>query len=134
MTQATLEQLHADHRHWEEEIAMWRDDIALWREEHQKLLARLEQAVGANAAALEKHADEIVQHEEDTLQHEHFLAELLKSGGPDGGDAEEAWQETHADERARHAGQRETHARIKRHHHTAMAKIAVVIAALKSSE
>ncbi len=134
MTLATAEQLHADHRLWEEEVAMWRDDIALWQEEQQERMAELEQAIGAHAAALEQHAEEIVQHEEDTVQHEHFLAELLKCGGPNGGDAEEAWQETHAAERARHAGQREAHERIKRHHHTAMAKIGVVIAALKSPE
>ncbi len=134
MTLATAEQLHADHRYWEEEIAMWREDIAMWREERQKRMAELEQAIGAHAAALEQHAEDIVQHEADTVQHEHFLAELLKSGGPNGDDAEEAWQETHADEQARHAGQRDAHERIKRHHHTAMAKMAVVIAALKSPE
>jgi uncharacterized coiled-coil protein SlyX len=134
MSQITRDQMHAEHQLWEGEISHWREEIARWKKEHQDRLAELEQAIAAHASTLEEHANALGQHEENTVQHEHFLAELLKSGRPDGGDAEDSWLQTHTEERNRHAGQRDAHERIKRHHHTAMAKLAVLMAALRAPE
>ena len=134
MTDPTREQMHAEHRLWSDESAMWREEISHWKDEHRQRLEELEQAIACHASALEEHAMALGQHDTDATQHEHFLSELLKSGRPDGGDAEASWKEKHEEERARHAGCRDAHERIKRHHHTAMAKLSILMSALKSPE
>lgn len=134
MTQATCAEMHTDHRHWEDELAMWKQDIACWRAEHRERLAEIKQATAAHESALEEHANALRVHDEEIVQHEHLLAELLKLGRPDDGEVEGALEEMHSEERARQAGHREAHERIKRHHDTAMARLSVLVAALQAPE
>src|SRR5580658_2493141 len=74
--------LHADHRHWQEEIDMWQLDIEEWEKERAKLMADLEVALGAEVTGLQNHAQAITDHQERVSHHEQFIAELDRSERP----------------------------------------------------
>jgi hypothetical protein len=128
----THEEIHADHRLWENEIRMWREDTSAWQQEQNALLAELERALGGHGRLMEKHAEQIGVHEGDIGRHEHFIAECEKTAR-EAGTVEESLSESHIQEEARHMGQRSTHERIKKHHHQVMARMRLVIDALNKA-
>jgi len=126
MTTKMHTELHSDHQHWRNEIKMWREDIEAWKKEQAKLLSDVEVALGANVSALKEHGGSISSHEASVVHHEHFIAESERSSMPSG-NAEVGLAEDHRKEAGKHAGLREVHERIKRHHHRAMAKLGGVL-------
>ncbi|MEW4529674.1 MAG: hypothetical protein ACF8PG_05980 [Maioricimonas sp. JB045] len=134
MTHSTHEQMHHEHHRWQTETAMWREDIARWRDEHRQRLAALQSAFDEHTSALEQHAEALAQQEEASVHHEHFIRELLESGRPGAGEIEQSWEEVHEEQRTRHNLHQQAHERIKRHHYKAMARLDVLIAAMKMPE
>jgi len=134
MTTTTLANLHSDHKHWRNEIKMWRDDLEEWKQEQAQLLSDIEIALGANVAGLKEHAGSIGEHEKNVVHHEHFIAECERSATPPPRNVANLFTEDHEKEASKHAGIRQAHERIKRHHHRAMARLAVVLQALGQAE
>src|SRR5579863_279022 len=123
--------IHADHRHWQNDIRMWRDDVREWQKEQARLLAEIEIALGGNNSCLNRHSTLLSELDEKILHHEHFIAECERSARPEPGDADDALTRAHQKEAGAHAALRELHERIKRHHHRAMARLAIVREALE---
>ncbi len=124
--------LHEEHRHWEDDVKMWRLDIEEWQKEQAKLLADLELAMGSEVSGLHEHAKIIGEHQAKVVDHEHLLAELEQSQRPTPTEIEARMADAHEKESHRHAQMQEVHERFKRHHHRAMARLAVVLQALGS--
>ena len=118
--------------HWRSEIKMWRDDLEAWKNEQAKLFSDVEIALGANAAGLKDHVSSICQHEKHVIHHEHSIAESEPSANPPMRHVAPIFVDNHQKEARAHAAIREAHERIKRHHHRAMAKLAVVLQVLRS--
>ena len=110
---------------------MWRQDIEEWQKEQARLLADLETALGAEVEALKQHKETIARHEGLIASHEQLISQLEAGGGRMSHDEIEARM---ANEHSKEAGRHETtaaaHERIKRHHHRAMSRLAVVLKAL----
>jgi len=123
--------IHGDHRHWQNDIKMWREDVQEWQKEQAKLLADVEIALGANNTALNHHITSIGEHEGKIARHEHFIAECERSLGLQAGEVETGLTEAHQKEAGAHVLLRQLHERIKRHHHRAMARLAIVRQALE---
>ena len=130
MSTRSHEVLHADHRHWEADVRMWRDDIEEWRKEQAQLFAELETALGAEVAGLKDHATSIGKHDERLLQHERLIAQLDHSSEPKASEIDARFADAHRKESKKHDTMRQAHERLKRHHHRAMARLAVVLQAL----
>lgn len=122
--------LHADHVHWREDIDMWRLDIEEWRKERAKLLAALEVALGAEASGLREHERSMCQHGEHLMEHERLIASLEQADRPGCNEIEARMAADHQKESENHAQMREVHERLKRDHHRAMARLAVVLKSL----
>jgi hypothetical protein len=131
MTTRNHELLHADHLRWKSEVAMWRQDIEEWQREQARLLADLETALGAEVEALRQHKTTIVHQEGLIESHERLISQLEASGGRSNHDEIEARMAAEHDKEAgRHESMALAHERIKRHHHRAMSRLAVVLKAL----
>ncbi len=122
--------LHADHERWQNDVRMWRDDIEEWQKERAKLFADFENALGAEVSGLRDHAATIGRHDNSVLQHEHLIAELDRSERPTATEIEARMADAHGKEAEQHEHLRAAHERLKRHHHRAMARLAVVLKAL----
>jgi hypothetical protein len=134
MTSPTHAQVHADHRQRGDDVRHWRDDVATWNAEQKTVFAALQAAVAAQTAALEAHAGVLGEHEGTLLEHEHYIVECEKLGRPEvAGSVERAWADSHDQEAVRHAGLREAHERIRRHHYTVMARLRLAAKALAES-
>jgi hypothetical protein len=134
MTTATLGTLHVDHNHWQNEINMWRDDLLAWKKEQAQLLNDIELALGANVAGLKDHATSIASHEAEVLQHENFVAKCERSSVPRPDQDPTIFTEYHDEEAKKQDRLRETHERIKRHHHRSMARLTAALHALGQVE
>lgn len=130
MSISTNAEMHAEHRLWSSEHAMWRDDIELWRKEHQQVLAdltRLVQVLKTHDHALAAHLSDINTHQAAEQTHERALA------GSSPGNATENLAEMaakHQAEAYHHRQQREAHERIKKHHHSVIARCSMLFKAI----
>ncbi len=128
-------ELHAEHRLWQSDISMWQFDLEQWRSELSKGLDEMEQ-IGAMLREHKKNVDEhadIIETIEAALEfHEKNLAASLR-GNADS-DLDDALVESHSVEAKKIAIQREAHERIKKHHHVAMASVAMLKSALLEVE
>jgi len=126
------ESMHHDHRQWESDVSMWRDDIDLWEQGHQnalKELKRIDERLAEQAEALESHVDQLDSHAANTLQHEHAVAaECHDHAEPTPNSIAE-----HLKEATAHQHLRDAHERLKKHHHTVMAHIAMLKATLDAA-
>jgi hypothetical protein len=109
---------------------MWRQDIEEWQREQAKLLADLETALGAEVAALHQHLGAIGRHEQLVVHHERLISQMAASGRRQPNEIEARMAETH--EAGNHEQIKTAHERLKRHHHRAMSRLAVVLKALGS--
>lgn len=119
-------EMHRDHVHWLDAIALWREEIGLWNEEYDRALAdlaSLETALRKHAKAIADHLEELNAQEGRVRAHEHALAEF-ESGGR--GEDLITLAKTHKEEEASHARKRAAHERIKKHYHTIMAHWALL--------
>jgi chromosome segregation ATPase len=125
---------HADHRHWHSDVECWKDDIENWRAEHSAAIVQLQQAleqINENRASLDQHADAVASLERGLEYHEKHLAASLQSGSET--ELDKILSDRHAMQAGLYQRQREAHERIKKHHHTAMAQVAILKAALEAA-
>ena len=134
MTTTTLANLHFDHKHWRNEINMWRDDLLEWKKEQAQLLNDVEIALGANVAGLKDHAGSIAAHEAEIVQHEHLIAECERSSASRPDEVATIFTDDHEGEANKQDRLRETHERMKRHHHRSMARLTAALHALGQGE
>lgn len=131
MTTISHSEIHGDHRYWQNEIKMWRDDIQLWQQEREDCIAELLEAISRHDRAMECHSNSIVDHQSAIEDHEHFIAECEQKMNTEDKGQVETFMETHYGESALQTDLRASHEKIKRRHHTVMAKLAMVVASLK---
>ena len=131
----TTETMHADHRHWQRAISMWHDDITQWNAQQQLALEKLEKA----AVAIKAHAQSLAEHREAIADiacgvefHEKNLAGELRDHCA--ADLDEALAERHSRHAEEMERQRLAHERLKHHHHTVMAQIALLSKAINPSK
>lgn len=125
---------HADHRHWHSDVTCWQDDIQNWKAEHVIAIEELQAAlkrITEHGESLEAHAKSVAELEAGLSQHEKSLAESLKGGTESAVD--ETLDKQHLKQAELHQRQQEAHERIKKHHHTAMAQVAILKAALENA-
>lgn len=122
MTVSIHTEMHCDHKHRVNEIALWQEQLNHWRGELKESLRDLEQlktALVCHDQALQKHAEELDRECTRLGRHEHALAEYEGGGA---GEELVALAQAHRDELARQDERRSVHERIKRHHHSLMAQ------------
>lgn len=122
--------MHIDHRHWLSEHAMWREDIELWRKEIRqacKDLKGVSAVLDEHDKALQAHTEAIAGHEQSLTDHESALADYERGGQ---GDKLVVMAKDHKKSASRYEQQRDAHERIKKHHHTIIAQLSMLLKAL----
>jgi hypothetical protein len=127
MTDTTNQDLHADHRLWLSDLSLWQDDLREWRDELGRALDDLreaEAALRAHAQGLDQHGVAMDQEAEGIRQHECGIALTERAGagltaGP------------HEAQAARHPQRRDAHERLKRYHHTLIARVSLLLKAIR---
>jgi hypothetical protein len=122
--------MHRDHCQLRSEDDLWRLEIAAWQRELQAAVAdlgKLEAALKDHEKALQVHAGAIRTDECDTGEHEHGLAAFEKGGG---GSELIDMAKAHEGEISQHELRRRAHERIKRHHHSMMARWNTLVKAI----
>jgi hypothetical protein len=119
--------MHAEHRRWLDDEALWRDELAVWHKELEAALAGLKQTDAGlqdHRSGLEAHGEDLRTEAEALAGHETALAEFEHGSVRGGGEELIRLAKAHRDAAARHARRRNAHERLKRHHHTVMARAA----------
>ncbi|HVK11432.1 MAG TPA: hypothetical protein VM597_21865 [Gemmataceae bacterium] len=125
MTSTLNQDLHADHRAWLADLSLWQDDVREWRAELGRALDDLRAAEGllrAHAQGIDEHAVELDAEEEAVRQHECGIVLVERAGGLEAG--------PHDDQAARHPRRREAHERLKKYHHTVLARVSLLLKAI----
>ena len=112
----------------------WRVDIERWRGEHESALSKfvkLEEMIRQHGESLESHAQAVERQQEGLRDHGRAMAEYQHQG------AGERLQETmavkHREHAQRHKTVHEAHERMKKHHHTVMAHLRALQAAIEAA-
>jgi hypothetical protein len=122
MTHSVHTEMHCEHKHLLNEIALSQEQLSHWRQEFREALGnveRLKNALTCHDEALQKHAEELDRECTRLQQHEHALVEYERGGT---GAELVSMVQQHKDELARQSRARATHERIKKHHHSLMAQ------------
>jgi hypothetical protein len=136
MKQETInfERMQADHRQWDYEQLRWRSDIETWQRDHElalSQLSKLQEFICQHGEALQSHAEALEQLDQGLRDHHRAMSEYEIHGEG------ERLQETLATEHGMHAEQHHTqhevHERVKKHHHTVMAHLAMLKAAFEEA-
>lgn len=123
-------EMHCEHKHWREEIALSQEQINHWRQEFREALAnaeRLKDALKCHDEALQTHAAELDRECTRLQEHEHALAEYERGGT---GQELIGMAKEHKAEAARQQERRSVHERIKKHHHALLAQWHLLFSAL----
>jgi hypothetical protein len=123
-------EMHRDHCQMRSEDDLWRLEIAAWQHELEtaaKELSKLKAAPKEHEKALQTHAAAIRAYEGDAGEHEHALAAFERGGS--GGELIDM-AKAHSEEISQHERRRQTHERIKRHHHCLMAHWKLLVKAM----
>lgn len=130
---STLEDMQPDHRMWDHEHSAWRVDVARWGTEHESALselAKLQEIIRQHGDALDAHAETMERHQDSLRDHDRAMGEFKRNGG---GSLQEAMEKKHHEYAEQHNGQRAAHERIKQHHHTVMAYLTMLRAAIEAA-
>ncbi|MFT5353464.1 MAG: hypothetical protein ACI9KE_000662 [Polyangiales bacterium] len=114
---------------------MWNFDLLAWHAEHKMALAELAEVaklIGQHQAASSTHEQDIAKFAHEIKGHEQKLAEHCEKN-PGRGIGEPAGELGHSGTSETADTLRRAHERIKKHHHTAMAHVASLKAALESA-
>ncbi|WP_144058157.1 hypothetical protein [Novipirellula maiorica] len=125
---------HADHRHWKRDVECWNEDIQNWRMEHCAAIVQLQEAVdriNEHGKALDEHANAVASLETSLGAHEKNLAASLQIGSDAAID--DRMNDQHAKQSELHLCQQNAHERMKKYHHQAMAKVAMLKNALEAA-
>lgn len=123
-------EMHIDHKHQLNELALWQESLGLWHAELAMALRdidRLKGALESHDKALREHAAELDQAVEQINRHEHALAQHER------GETEPAliaMVQEHRDNMARRQAMQKIHERIKKHHHSLIAQWRLLFDAL----
>jgi hypothetical protein len=126
MTATTSETMHADHRLWAESLSQWKDDLAIWHRELTEAGEALRQAgaaLDAHAAGLDSHARLLHREDEAVENHEHLIACVARHQADHDRIAQAGGHDAEA---ARFRRLLDAHERVKKYHHTLMAKVSVL--------
>jgi hypothetical protein len=130
----TFPGMQGDHRQWDYVHSTWRADVERWQREHESALsqlAKLEEMIRQHGRALESHAQAIEHHQQGLRDHGRAMAEFQKPGG--GEPVQNAMASKHRELTGQHRTQHEAHERIKKHHHTVMAHVTMLKAAIEAA-
>lgn len=113
-------EMSGDHKQWLSDNCMWRDDLACWQKEVDEAiggLKSLEESLQTHRKNLQMHLLAIATEEQELKEHEHAMAEFER-----GGTGEELllMVEPHKEGACKHNSRKETHERLKQHHHAVM--------------
>ncbi len=130
----TFAEMHSDHRQWASEHSMWSDDLELWCSQYESALAevkKLEDMMRQHGEGLDAHSQIISRIQHSLEDHERSMAAYQRDGS--GAEGQEGMCANHAQQADRHNHQREAHERIKRNHHTMMAHLTMLKAAIEAN-
>jgi chromosome segregation ATPase len=130
----SIAESHADHRYWQSELDMWTVDIANWKSEQADALIELKRIadeIYEQGKCLDEHGKSIASLRSGLQAHEEALADLLETGVE--GDVVQELSAHHSKHAANHAQRKEVHERIKKHHHRAMAQVAMLKATMEAA-
>lgn len=130
----TFATMHAEHRQWQSEHSMWKDDIANWREQYEPALAQLkelEDLVRRHGESLDAHLQTTERIQHSVEQHEKSMAGYLRAG--EDAEGQEAMSKNHRQKAERHAQERVVHEQLKKRHHTLMAHLTLLKAAMDAA-
>lgn len=122
-----------DRRHWESDISMWRDDVGVWRDLHSTSLIepkRLQERLAEHCDAFETRVGQLDAHDKTFRADVHEVAEACRSGEQSVADSS-AQDHVKEAEQPKHLG--DSHDRIQKHHHTVIAHVGVLRAALDAA-
>lgn len=122
--------LLADRRHWLNDLTRWQHDLSTWRQELASAIAELRRAEVAledHRRALESYGDEL-QGEKDILVEFEVAVGDFESGESVPGAVTPA--EMHEVRAGRHPHLWDAHERLKKYHHSVVAKITMLLKAL----
>lgn len=123
---ATREKMHADHRQWAEALSQWEDDLAIWHRELIEAGEALRQVgaiLDAHAAGLGSHTRLLHREDEAVEDHEHLIACVARHQADHDRIAQAGGHDAEA---VRYRRLLDTHERLKKYHHTLMAKVSVL--------
>ncbi|QDT12671.1 hypothetical protein [Planctomycetes bacterium K23_9] len=132
VSQNSAAHAHSDHRHWKSDAECWLNDIQNWRMEHSAAIVQLQAAlsrVNEHGQALDEHDDSVKSLVGGLEHHEKALAESLQDGSS--ASLDEVRGDQHTKQADLHCHQQDAHERIKKHHHQAMATVAMLTKALQ---
>jgi len=121
--------LHSEHRDWESDASLWKDELETWLKELSRAsgdLRRAERALEAHAQVPDRHTLDLLPEERDVRRHERAMAQVAGGGRaqpvlPPG---------DHTAAAERHRKMRDAHERLKKYHHTVLARVAVLLKAI----
>ena len=128
----TFPDMQADYRLWDHAHSIWRIDNEGWRGEHETALlqlAKLHQVVRQHGKSLESHAQAIEDHQKDLRDQDRAMSEYQNQGEP----LQETMVSKHLELAERYKMQHKAHERIKKHHHSVMAHVMMLRAAIEAA-
>lgn len=124
MTQQSLIEIQADHKHWLAEIERWEDYLRTWQDQQQALVDEFKQiltSIEQHGQALQEHAQSLQAHKQEIIACERGMVEHSNEG-----DVAPQIAGRHAAGVDHHDAQRNTHERIKQEHHTFCAALSLL--------
>jgi len=121
--------MHVEHLNWQTDVSLWKDELDLWRKELARAsddLRRAEQALEGLAQSLDRHTLQLLKEEQEVRRHERAIAL----------DTEDGYGQlipppsNHTAEADRHRKARDAHERLKRYHHTTLARMSLLLKAI----
>jgi hypothetical protein len=132
MSKNTVKTMHSDHVQWDSNLSLWKDELVLWQQELFRAvedLKKVEVALQAHAGVLENY-DATLKHREKAIQqHEAVLAGCEQGCVAKGREAGSRMEE-HKEAKDRYPHQREEHETLKKHHHTLIARVNMLLKAI----
>ena len=111
------QQMHADHRLYQNETSLWLDDLRGWEQEQHEAAKSIDDVKAIfqkQIESLQTHAAAVRLHDQTLAQHEKALAGYEQG---EGGMELPALAKAHTAQTERHAQQRAAHERLRRLHH-----------------
>jgi hypothetical protein len=121
--------MHVEHLQWQTDVSLWKDELDLWRKELTRAtddVRRAEQALEAHAQSLDRHTLQLLKEEQEVRRHERAIAQATG----DGQGQLVLPPSNHTAEADRHRKARDAHERLKRHHHTILARMSLLLKAI----
>ena len=126
--------MQADQRQWDYVHSTWCVDIECWQREHESALsqlAKLQEMLRLHGEALGSHARAVEGHQQGLQDHGQAMSEYQNQGA--GETLQETMASKHRELAERQRTQHEAHERIKKHHHTVMAHVTMLKAAIEAA-